>query len=46
VATGITPIVDAGIGGKSGGQIGAGMIRVPVECFEKAAVAFEQKYNK
>lgn len=44
VATGITPIVDAGIGGKSGGQIGAGMIRVPIECFEKAAVAFGQKY--
>lgn len=43
--TGITPVVDAGIGGKSGGQIGAGMIRVPIECFALARTAFEAEYG-
>jgi hypothetical protein len=45
LSTGITPVVDAGIGGKSGGQIGAGLIRVPIECFQQAQFAFEAKYG-
>lgn len=45
VATGITPVVDAGLGGKGGGQIGAGLIRVPMECFTRAAEAFQERYG-
>ncbi len=45
IATGIPPVINAGIGGKDGGQIGAGMIRVPVECFEVAATAFADRYG-
>ncbi len=45
IATGIAPVINAGIGGKNGGQIGAGMIRVPVECFEQAADAFAARYG-
>lgn len=37
--TGITPAMDVGIPGRDGGQIGAGFIRAPIECFEAAALA-------
>jgi Protein of unknown function (DUF1116) len=36
VRTGILPIMDIGIAGRDGGQIGAGVIRAPMECFEQA----------
>lgn len=36
VATGILPVMDIGIAGRVGGQIGAGVIRAPMECFEHA----------
>ena len=39
VATGILPAMDVGIPGRDGGQIGAGFIRAPIECFEAAAAA-------
>ena len=29
IATGITPVIDGGLGGKDGGQIGAGVLRAP-----------------
>ncbi|MDH3248796.1 MAG: DUF1116 domain-containing protein [Acidimicrobiia bacterium] len=45
VETGITPVIDGGLGGRDGGQIGAGVIRAPIECFEKAAEAYEQRYG-
>jgi len=38
--TGILPCMDIGIAGKDGGQIGAGVVRAPRECFEKAAEMF------
>lgn len=39
--TGITPVMDVGLAGRDGGQIGAGIIRAPRECFEAAMAAFE-----
>ncbi len=42
--TGITPAIDAGVAGKDGGQIGAGTLRAPIECFKAAAAAFETRY--
>ena len=35
--TGVTPVIDGGLAGKDGGQIGAGILRAPIECFEAAA---------
>ncbi len=39
VATGVLPAMDVGIPGRDGGQIGAGFIRAPIECFSAAAAA-------
>ncbi len=39
VATGITPVMDIGVAGRGGGQIGAGVLRAPLECFTRAAHA-------
>jgi hypothetical protein len=36
VATGILPVMDIGIAGRDGGQIGAGVIRAPSQCFTQA----------
>lgn len=36
LATGISPVMDVGLAGRDGGQIGAGIIRAPRECFEAA----------
>jgi hypothetical protein len=43
--TGITPVIDAGLAGRDGGQIGAGTLRAPIECFEKALAAYEERYG-
>lgn len=43
--TGISPIIHGGMFNKEGGLIGAGMARIPMECFEKAMAAFAQKYG-
>ncbi len=45
LATGVLPVIDGGLAGKDGGQIGAGILRGPRECFEAAATAFEQRYG-
>lgn len=45
MATGITPVIDGGLGGKDGGQIGAGVLRAPIECFELAAEAYQARYG-
>ena len=45
IETGITPVMDAGLAGRNGGQIGAGVVRAPIECFEAAADAYRQKYG-
>lgn len=40
--TGITPAIDGGLAGKKGGQIGAGILRPPLEIFENAATALRK----
>jgi hypothetical protein len=47
VETGITPRLNTGIAHKEAGvgQIGAGLVRPPMEIFEAALVAFAEKYN-
>jgi len=42
VETGITPLINTGIAGKvpGTGQIGAGVVRAPLACFEAALVAY------
>lgn len=47
VETGITPVINTGIAHKKAGvgQIGAGTVRVPLACFEKALVALGKKYG-
>ena len=42
--TGIQPVMDIGIAGRDGGQIGAGIVRAPLACFEAAAEAYLQLY--
>jgi hypothetical protein len=41
--TGISPVMDVGLAGRDGGQIGAGIIRAPRECFALAMEAFEAR---
>ena len=43
-ATGTQPVIDGGLAGKNGGQIGAGILRAPLECFAAAAAAYAQEY--
>jgi len=45
VETGITPMINTGIAGKvpGTGQIGAGIARAPLACFEKALEAFGRR---
>lgn len=45
VETGITPVINTGIAHKIAGygQIGAGTVRPPVECFQKAVAAYAKK---
>ena len=47
VETGITPVINTGIAHKKAGigQIGAGTVRVPLECFSKALEALAKKYG-
>ena len=45
VATGITPVLDIGIAGKMGGQIGAGSYRAPLECFRAAVEEYARRYS-
>jgi hypothetical protein len=41
----VLPIMDIGIAGRDGGQIGAGVVRAPLACFEAAAEAYLQRYS-
>lgn len=43
--TGICPAIHGGMFSYEGGLIGAGMARVPMECFQKAMKAFAAKYS-
>jgi hypothetical protein len=46
VETGITPFIDTGVAHKEPGvgQIGAGLVDAPYEVFEKALIAFAERY--
>ena len=43
--TGVLPVMDVGLAGRDGGQIGAGIIRAPRECFELAAAGHVARYG-
>lgn len=47
VETGITPRINTGIAHKNAGvgQVGAGLVRPPMQVFEEALVAFAEKYG-
>lgn len=47
VELGITPRINTGVAHKNAGvgQIGAGLVRPPLEIFEQALVAYAEKYN-
>lgn len=45
VATGIAPAMNIGVAGSGGGQIGAGVLRAPLACFEAAAAAYGRRYG-
>jgi hypothetical protein len=45
VDNGTQPVIDGGLAGKNGGQIGAGILRAPVECFTAAADAYGHIYG-
>ena len=43
-STGIVPVIDGGLAGKDGGQIGAGVLRAPLDCFTAAVAAYQRAY--
>jgi len=43
-ATKITPIMNIGIAGRNGGQIGAGLVKAHLSSFESALSSFERQY--
>ena len=45
VETGVLPVMDIGIAGRDGGQIGAGIVSAPIECFEAAVAAYGERYG-
>ena len=44
LAEDVLPVMDVGLAGRDGGQIGAGVIRAPRECFERAAARWAEVY--
>lgn len=44
VATGVLPVIDGGLAGKGGGQIGAGILKAPLPCFAAAADAHREAH--
>lgn len=48
VETGITPLINTGIAHKKAGvgQVGAGTVNAPMECFEKALLALAEIYKE
>jgi hypothetical protein len=45
VETGIRPAMNIGVAGRNGGQIGAGVLRAPLACFEAAVEAYARRYG-
>lgn len=43
--TGVLPVMDVGLAGRDGGQIGAGVIRAPRECFAAAMAEHQRRYG-
>ncbi len=43
--TGIVPVMDIGVAGRKGGQIGAGVLRAPLACFTAAVEAHARRYG-
>ena len=41
LTTGILPVMDVGLAGRDGGQIGAGLLHAPLQCFADAAAALD-----
>jgi hypothetical protein len=46
VDSGVVPVIDGGLAGKGGGQIGAGVLKAPMECFQAAHRAYVERYGK
>jgi Protein of unknown function (DUF1116) len=44
LSTGVVPVIDGGLAGKDGGQIGAGVLRPDLDCFAAAAAAYDSRY--
>jgi hypothetical protein len=44
-SSGIVPVCDVGLAGKGGGQIGAGLLSPPIECFRDACDSYVQRYG-
>jgi len=38
-------VMDVGVPGRGGGQIGAGILRAPLACFESAMTAWTDRYG-
>ena len=45
IEKGIQPVIDGGLAGKGGGQVGAGILRAPLDCFAAAAAAWSRTYG-
>lgn len=43
--TGVLPVMDVGLAGRDGGQIGAGVIRAPRECFADAMTEHAHRFG-
>ena len=43
--TGIRPVMDIGIAGRDGGQIGAGIVSAPMSIFNDACALYNKKYQ-
>jgi hypothetical protein len=44
VETGIRPAMNIGVAGRNGGQIGAGVLRAPLACFQAAVEEYGRRY--
>lgn len=46
IESNILPVMDIGIPGRDGGQIGAGIVRAPLDCFKIAANAYAERQTQ
>ncbi len=46
LSSGVLPAMNIGIAGRDGGQIGAGTVEAPIECFQAAAAAYTRRYGE